>query len=455
MINYDELRQFLKEDQIRHDAESCLVYGEDWTSIPGQAGIVVFPKTTDEVSRILKHCHSHNIPIVPSGGRTGLAGGAVASQGELVLSLEKMNQILDLDPVSRTITAQAGAVLANLEQAAAEQGLKYPIHLGSAGSCQLGGNIATNAGGVRFVAYGGTRQHVLGLEVVLADGQILDLDSKLRKDNTGFDLKQCFIGTEGTLGVITRATMQLLTAPKPSQVALFAFEDVKQLNPLITAIFRSRERALGLEFFTQSCLTKVLQQHQKQSPFNEEYPYYLLFEWESSNLNETPWLNSLFDMKLVVDGVIAQSQKQQQQFWAYRELIPEALQTSGTVYKNDLSVPIQDLSNFIEQIESLSKSQNQFDILLFGHIGDGNLHINYVSPKTTSFPELVQLALPIKNKIFQRVRELKGSISAEHGIGLLKRQDLKMFQSPLHQKLSLDLKAMLDPTGILNPGKLL
>ena len=455
-------------------------YGRDWTRLHQPcARVVVKPKSTDEVSQVVKYCFDCGIPLVPSGGRTGLAGGAVAAGGEIVLSLDRMNEILHVDKVGLTVEVEAGVTTQAVQEAAAEVGLFFPLDLAAKGSCQIGGNIATNAGGVKFIRFGGMREQVLGLEVVLPNGEVLPLNSGVRKNNTGYDLKQFFIGSEGTLGIVTKATLKLAPPPQNVQVALLALKSFKHVPRLLEQIHCSGAQVTACEFFTKAAHQIVLRHtHGAQTPFAEMYPYYVLLELEdrgtahgeSSSVMEV-LLEKMFERDIILDATIATTTSQMRELWGLRENITESIATHGHARKNDIALAVADLGPFIDDLQALIESHQKeappsvqgqdqdhmigtMEIILFGHIGDGNLHINYVAPKNEDFRDFQERARKIEEKVFGLLPRFKGSISAEHGIGLTKKKDLHFSRTKYEIELMKSIKKLFDPQNIMNPGKI-
>ena len=450
----------LGEAHVLQDAASLALYGTDWTRrYTSRASLVVRPKTTADVAAILVYCEQHSLAVVPSGGRTGLAGGAVALSGEIVVSLERMNQILAVNTQEMWICAQAGVPLATLQQAAKEAGFFYPMDLGSKGSCQLGGNLGTNAGGLKFIRYGGMRNHVLGMEVVVANGRILELNAGgLQKDNTGYDLKQLFIGSEGTLGIMTQAKIRLMKKPQPYYVALVAVESFPNLLSLMELCRQSVHTLTAFEFFAHAAYGRV----QACFPhlggiFSASYPFYGLIEIEANTVKpgEHPLLSLIteaFSRGWLVDAIFAETTEQFARFWAVRENITESLARSGHVHKNDLTLPLGALGAFMDKVTALTC--DTIELLFFGHLGDGNIHINYVGPFALDVTQFQQQVRLIEEQVFSLIQHYRGSISAEHGIGCLKREDLHYSRSAFEVEIMRSIKAVLDPKGILNPGKI-
>ena len=441
-------------DFFSTDPAELAEFGRDWTKVyTPHAGGLVRPRTTEEVSRLLAICHAHGVAVVPSGGRTGLAGGAVAANGEIVLSLQRMNALGAIDTLGNTLRVGAGAITQAVHEHCASEGLTWPVDFASKGSSTVGGNIATNAGGVRVIRYGLTRQWVLGLEVVMADGNILDLDRALEKNNTGVDLRQLFIGSEGTLGVITAATLKLARPPAHPQVALFAVADLAGVLRLFRELRTSEVTLAAFEFFTDKCLARLLSHRRLRQPFAAPASHYVLVEAEGS-LHEA-WLARVFEQGLAVDGVLAQSTAQASELWALREGISESLSATGLPHKNDVALPIAELETFTAALERLfAEKYAGWEICLFGHIGDGNLHINVMKPDTLTNQQFWLRTHVLDSQMFALVQQHGGSISAEHGIGLLKKDFLSFSRTEPELALMRTLKTALDPHSILNPGKI-
>lgn len=434
-------------------------FGRDWTRVYTPApSAVALPRTTDEVARLLALCHQHRVAVVPSGGRTGLAGGAVAARGEVVLSLQRMARMGPVDLLGNTVRVQAGAVTEAVHHHCAGHGLTWPVDFASKGSSTVGGNIATNAGGVKVIKYGLTRQWVLGLQVVTAQGQVLELNGALEKNNTGTDLRQLFIGSEGTLGVITEATLKLTQLPGKLDVFLFAVPDVAAVLRLFRDARQQTSFAISAyEFFTDKCLAR-LQRHRKlRSPFEASSGCYVLLEAEPRDAAAVEaWLGSLFERGLVTDGTQAQGASQASELWALREGISESLSATGMPHKNDISLPVAGLEGFCAELEAVFAARYPgWEICLFGHIGDGNLHVNIMKPDDMEKAEFLSRTKQADPTMFELVKKHGGSISAEHGIGLLKKDYLGYSRSPAELELLRALKRALDPQGILNPGKVI
>ncbi len=462
-----ELSSFLPGDALLTDAESLSRYGRDWTRVYTPAPCaVVLPRTTDEVSRILRVCSSHGLAVVPSGGRTGLSAGAVAIQGELVLSLERMNHIGVVNPAARTVRVQAGAITQAVHQHCEPSGLTWPIDFASKGSSQVGGNIATNAGGVRVIRYGLTRNWVLALQVVLASGEVLELNGDLEKNNTGYDLRQLLIGSEGTLGIITEATLKLTSVPGESDVGFFALRDLDSVLKLYRAARESGLTLGAFEFLTLPCLQAVLTHRGLRSPFSSDETlkfasHFVLIEIERPHgeaglAGLQSWYEKALSMDGVLDATLAQSPKEVRELWELREGVSESLAARSIPHKNDLSLPLRALEPFCRELEErLGKTYPEWEVYLFGHIGDGNLHLNVLKPQNLSLPEFLARTGEVDREIFELIRKHAGSVSAEHGIGLLKKKALPYTRSAAELEIFRGIKKVLDPQGILNPGKII
>ena len=441
---------------------------EEWRGLwSGRAPMVLLPDSTDAVARILSLCQKHAIPVVPQGGNTGLVGGAAAGVqeglSEVILSTRRLNRVRELDPENHSITAEAGCILADLQRTAREADLLFPLSLAAEGSCQLGGNLSTNAGGINVLRYGTARELVLGLEVVLPDGRVLDLLGGLRKDNTGYDLKQVFIGAEGTLGVITAATCRLYPQPLGVATAWLAVRD----PAAAVALYRRAREQLGdqlvaFEIASSGACDLVLAHiPESRDPLETSYPWYVLVELAGSldqsatqSIMES-FLARCLEHGLVLDGVVASSGRQRDGLWSLRHGMSEAQKKAGASIKHDISVPVSSVPRFIEETTpALEELIPGARVVAFGHLGDGNVHFNLMQPPGEAESFLARWE-EVSQLVHDRVADLGGSISAEHGIGLLKRDDLERYSDPLAMEIMVQLKHLLDPHGIMNPGKLI
>jgi FAD/FMN-containing dehydrogenase len=457
----EALKAIVGDKYVKTEAADLQTYGRDWTKAhEPKPCAIVFPSTTEEVSKILAYCNKNNIKVVPSGGRTGLAAGAVAANNELVISMDRFNKIEHVDTIGLTVSVEAGVKTQAVQEAALEKGLFFGLDLASKGSCQVGGNIATNAGGTKLIRYGGMREQVLGLEVVLASGEVLDMNSSLRKNNSGYELKQLFIASEGTLGIITRATLRLLPKPQDLQLTCMSVSTFQNIPRILSLCNQMGVTLTAFEFFTKDALDIVLryQKHLK-NPFEQIANFYVIVEIErgpkgSENMLE-PLLEKALELDLIQDGVISSSSTEFKELWGLRENISESISQYGHVRKNDISLPIDRLDDFVNDIEKILKiSPKEIQLILFGHIGDGNLHINYVAPKTLEKDTFNKLSYDVERKIFGLLPSYKGSVSAEHGIGLTKKHDLASTRTKGEIDIMRQIKKVLDPKGIMNPGKI-
>ena len=432
-------------------------YGRDWTRRWTPAPLAIaLPATVEEVQDVVRWAHAQGVAVVPSGGRTGLSGGAVAANGELVLSLERMNKVLDFNAVDRTLTVQSGIALEAVHNAAREQGLEYPVDFAARGSCSIGGNIATNAGGIRVIRYGNTREWIAGMKVVTGTGELLDLNRGLIKNSSGYDLRHLMIASEGTLGIVVEATLRLTDAPQPSNVMLLALPSFEVLMQVFSA-FRERLQLEAFEFFTDRALHHVLA-HGAQKPFEETHPYYVVTEFASGDETQEAAAMAAFEACMengwVSDGVISQSDAQAAQLWRLREGITESL-APYKPYKNDVSVRISAMPAFLQETQKLlGDAYPHFDVVWFGHIGDGNLHINVLKPDDLGDADFVSQCEQVTKLLAGSLQRHEGSISAEHGIGLVKKGYLESTRSAAEIEVMRGIKRVLDPKGILNPGKL-
>jgi FAD/FMN-containing dehydrogenase len=461
------LRASIRTDLVSEEPSELAEYGRDWTRVLTPApSAVAFPRSTEEVSRLLAICDEDGMAVVPSGGRTGLAGGAVAARGELVLSLARMRRLDEVDRLGGTVRVQAGAITEAVHEHCAPHGFTWPVDFASKGSSTVGGNIATNAGGVKVIRYGLTRQWVLGLEAVLASGEILEIGGALEKNNTGLDLRQLFIGSEGTLGVVTEATLKLARLPGATSVMLLGVKDVAAVLALFRQARQGPFTLSAYEFFSQRCLDRLLSHRKLRPPIAEPCDYYVLIEAEGEGAAEgdaarlleniEPWITGVFESGLASDGTIAQHGSQARDLWALREGISESLSATGLPHKNDVALPIAELDAFCSELDAVfARRYPGWEICLFGHVGDGNLHINVMKPDAMSREEFFAKTKEADRDLFELVERHHGSISAEHGIGILKKPYLSYSRSEAEMTVMRQIKRALDPRGTLNPGKVI
>jgi len=449
--------KFLKPEQIKTDPESLKYYGKDWTTyFDIKSSAILFPESAEEVQKIVLWARKNKIALVPSGGRTGLSGAAVATQGEVIVSFEKMNQILDFNEVDQVVTIQPGVVTEALQQFAHGKGLYYPVDFAARGSSQMGGNIATNAGGIKVVRYGLTRDWVSGLKVVTGGGEILDLNKSLVKNATGFDLRHLFIGSEGVLGFVVEAQIRLTQIPPPLQVLVMGVSGLDAVMSVFSE-FKKKCTLVAFEMFSEKALQKVVESTQLPRPFETPCEYYVLAEVEMKSEADQASVLEVFETcmekSLVLDGAMSQSDSQAKNFWRLREDISESL-AKYSPYKNDISVAISKVPAFMHDLDSiLAKSYPNWEVIWFGHIGDGNLHINILRPEGMSKEAFVTECRKVDQMIFDSVKKQGGSISAEHGVGLTKKSFLTYTRSAAEIEMMKGIKRVFDPDGIMNPGK--
>jgi FAD/FMN-containing dehydrogenase len=454
----EDIASEIGADAVSIDPGDLETYGRDWTRVHAPRPLaLVRPRTIADVQAVVRRCRAAKQPIVPSGGRTGLAGGAVATKGEIVLSLERMRAMGSVDVIGRTVRVEAGAVTAAVHEHCAPHGLTWPVDFASKGSSHVGGNIATNAGGIHVIRYGLTRQWVLGLEVVLADGELITPGGALEKNNTGLDLRQLFIGTEGTLGIVVAATLKLAPLPGPRDTMLFAVADLAGVLRLFRATASAPFVLHAFEFFTDRSYERVLRHRRLALPFAERAPCYVVLDAERRDEAKTEaWLTGLFEEGLVSDGTMAQHAAQAEAIWSLRESISESLSATGLPHKNDVSLPIVALEAFCADLERLvAERYPGWEVCLFGHIGDGNLHVNVMKPDELPKEAFLARTHEVDHAMFELVRRHGGSISAEHGIGLLKKDYLGYTRSPAEIAVMQAVKRALDPDDLLNPGKVI
>ncbi len=452
------LRAIVGDKNLYLDAESLTAYGQDSSRMFEPApSAVILPKTTEQVRQTVLLANEKNLALVPSGGRTGLSGAATARHGELILAMDRMNKILGLDPANQSIHCQAGVVTMQIQRTAEDADLYYPVDFASSGSSQIGGNVSTNAGGIKVIRYGMTRNWVLGLKVVTGSGDILELNKGLMKNNAAFDLRQLFIGAEGTLGIVTEVILQLTKLPKNLCVMMLAVPSFAEVIRLLH-VFRSNTDIAAFEFLSEEALKKVIQRQNLTRPLDTEAPYYVLIEFESRHSDDLDAATSLLEHSIeqgqVLDGVLSQSERQAKNLWRFREDISDSL-SRWSPYKNDLSVTVSNVPEFIEDIDKVvSTTYPEFEVIWYGHIGDGNLHLNILKPDDLELDEFKSACDSVSKQVFEVVKKYSGSVSAEHGIGLLKKPYLEYTRSREEIGYMRQIKRIFDPNGIMNPGKI-
>ena len=454
----EELKTLVEPGKVLTDADSLNTYGKDWTKHFAPApSAIVFPKTTEQVQAIVRWANQHKVALVPSGGRTGLSAAAVAANGEVVVAFDYMNQILAFNEYDRTVVCQPGVITQQLQQYAEDRNLYYPVDFASSGSSQIGGNIGTNAGGIKVIRYGMTRNWVAGLKVVTGAGDVLELNRDLIKNATGYDMRQLFIGAEGTLGFVVEATMRLERTPKNLTAMVLGTPDFDSIMPVLHA-FQSKLDLTAFEFFSDACLEKILGRGDVPAPFDSRTPFYALLEFEATTEDVANEALATFEHCVeqgwVLDGVMSQSQQQLENLWKLREYISETI-SHWTPYKNDISVTVSQVPAFLKDIDDIvAANYPDFDVLWYGHIGDGNLHLNILKPDNLSKDEFFAKCVTVNKWVFEIVQKYNGSISAEHGVGMTKRDYLHYSRSPAEIACMKAIKAVFDPNGIMNPGKI-
>lgn len=452
------LQQAVGENRVHLDADTLKTWGKDWTKhFEPNPSVVVFPANTAEVQAIVKLANEFGVAITPSGGRTGLSAGAVAANGEIVVSLDRMNKVIDFLPADRMVRIQAGMVTEQLQQFAEEQGLYYPVDFASAGSSQIGGNIGTNAGGIKVIKYGMTRQWVLGMTVVTGKGDILRLNKGMIKNATGYDLRHLMIGAEGTLGIVCEVDIKLERQPQDLRVLVLGVPEFAAVMHILQA-FQNRIDLTAFEFFGELAMQKVIAHTKIPRPFETECPFYVLLEFEGrfeaivDDAMQT--FEHCMEQGWVIDGVMSQNQTQAATLWRLREDISETI-APFTPYKNDISVLITHVPAFIADIDAIvSEAYPDFEICWFGHIGDGNLHLNILKPANLTKDEFFEKCKVVNKSVFETVQKYDGSISAEHGVGMTKRDYLHYTRDAVEIEYLREIKKVFDPKGIMNPGKI-
>lgn len=467
MSHQNQITEILGAKGVLTEASDMAPYLTDWRARhTGKALLIALPKTTVETAQLVHYCYNNNIPMVPQGGNTGMVQGGVpgTSGEEIVISMKRMNRILDLNTATNVASVEAGVVLETLQNKAMDKDRLFPLSLGAEGSCLIGGNIATNAGGIHVMRYGPMRDLVLGLEVVLANGKIWDGLKALRKDNTGLDLKQLFIGAEGTLGIITGATLKLFPAPKSKATAIIASEKVEGLLSTLSFLQgKFGERLTAFEIFPEGPLAMVLKHIPgARDPFASGHPWYGVIDlWDTearSDLEENfaTALGFALDKNWLKDAVLAKSEAQAKALWLLRETIAEAQKKDGDGIKHDISVPIDKIPEFLERADNaVEKIIPGFKRAAFGHAGDGNIHYDPCPPEGMDQKTFLGLRGQVNRAVHDIVADLNGSISAEHGIGTTRLSELSHYKPEIDLELFRAIKKTLDPKGLMNPGKLI
>ena len=463
----ERLRAIVGTDGLLSDpADSAPFLVDHLGRCRGSAVAVVQPRSVDQVSQLLALCESERIGVVPHGGNTSYCGGAIPDESgrQLVLSLRRLNRIRSIDTDNSCLTAEAGCILAQVQQAAETAGYFFPLSIGSQGTCQIGGNLSTNAGGVNVLRYGMMREQVLGLEVVLPGGRVLEGLTALRKDNTGYDIKSLFLGAEGTLGVITAATLKLYPQPRARATALVALPDVRSAVALLAELRQvSGDRISSFELISRNAMELVTRHIPGVSdPLGGTYPWYVLCELSSSRAAEPldavleEGLGAALTRGTVVDAALTHSERERAALWKMRESIPEAQRHEGASLKHDISLPISILPAFVERAASWVETEvPDGRLVAYGHVGDGNLHFNISQRPGADRDGFLARTESVRRAVHDLVRECHGSFSAEHGVGRTKVGELERYASPVELALMRAVKGAVDPHGIMNPGKVL
>jgi FAD/FMN-containing dehydrogenase len=462
-----QLRAVLGPGGLLTEAAEVAPYLSDHRRLyQGAALAVALPRTVPQVSRVLALCDAHRVGVVPHGGNTGYCGGATpdASGRQLVVALARLNRIRSVDPASDSLVAEAGCTLAQVQAAATAAERLFPLSLGSEGSCQLGGNLSTNAGGTSVLRYGMARELVLGLEAVLADGRVLELLSALRKDNTGYDVKSLFLGAEGTLGIITAASVKLFPMIRDQATAFVAVADVRAAVALLGRMrSASSDRVSSFELIPRAALELVLRHIPGVAdPLGSAHPWYVLCELSGSAATDAlqgllqECLAGALAQGAILDAALAGSGREREALWRIRGMIPEAQRREGAGVKHDISLPVGKLADFMEvAMPWVAAHVPQGRLVAYGHVGDGNLHFNIGAVDAAAAPALLERTAAVRRAIHDLVAGFGGSFSAEHGIGALKVDELERYTSPVELSLMRAIKQALDPNNTMNPGKVL
>jgi FAD/FMN-containing dehydrogenase len=467
MDEIEELRTLLGSDAVLDREEDMAPFLTDWRRrYTGRARAVVLPRSARQVAQVVQCCARRGLPLVPQGGNTGLVGGATpdASARAVVVSTRRLNRVRQVDTANDTMTVEAGCPLQQVQEAAAAHQRLFPLSLASQGSCTIGGNLATNAGGTQVLRYGNARDLTLGLEVVLSDGAIWDGLRGLRKDNTGYDLKQLFIGSEGTLGIITAATLKLFPVPRARVVTLLALPDLAAAVRLLERARAAAGPALtAFEVMSEPSVALAREiLPQRPLPFDRAVSWYALLEWSevADEAHAVAMSEALcaaaLDAGEALDAVVSRSLQDALALWQLRETIPEAQARKGGNVKHDISLPVASMERFVARTEqALVRLCPDLQVLVFGHLGDGNLHFNVATRPGVPVSVAFEREAQINDIVYAAVAEAGGSISAEHGLGQLRRELAQRHKSPLEMELMRSIKRTLDPGGLMNPGKVI
>ena len=462
----NELASLLGERGLIRQPDAMARYVSDWAGDTlGMPLAVARPANTAEVAEVVRRCYQQGVAMTPQGGHSGLVAGALpaANGQELVISLERLNSVRAIDPVNFTITVDAGCILENVKLAAADHDCDFPLSLGAQGSCQIGGNIATNAGGLNVLRYGMMRELVLGLEVVLSDGRVLEGLNALHKDNRGYDLQQLFLGSEGTLGIVTGAVLKLSPRPTQNRTALLGLPSVQAVIDLYGLARRECcDLLTAFELIPRRCIELAIEATPElRDPMESAYPWYVLMEVAATGpIDLATMLEQLLETgmerELVLDGALAASDTQSAQLWQFRESMLEGQRRRGEHLRTDIAVPISAIPTFVTQAsEVIMAASPECEIIAYGHVGDGNLHFNILPPSAMADADKKAHLHDLEERLFEVLDDFHGSISAEHGIGRTKQAPYLARLSPLERELISGVKALFDPKGLMNPGRIL
>jgi len=447
------------KDRVLFDYQSILIYGKDLTDVlpPPHALCVVFPQDKNELVSLVHFANEHRLSLVPSGGRTGYSGGAVAKQNDIIVSFEKMNHIVDFNAADKTLHCEAGVTLKAIQDYAKQLDLFYPVDFASAAECQIGGNIATNAGGLHVIRYGSTRQWVMGLTVITGRGDILGCNKGLVKNATGYDFRHLFIGSEGTLGFITHAILKLTALPKKTKVILFSVSN-NQAITILLSVLQQAVSLIAFEFFCHTAMQCVMQAEQIAFPFQKNTDFYGLFEYESDDTVDLiieKILQDQLNKNNISEILMSHHEKEANHLWRYRKGISRSLKKYFP-YKFDLAVLPSTIFSFMRAAADLLRNKYAaLETVWFGHVGDGNLHVNVLKPETVSEKDFAVRCAEISETIYAVIQHFNGSICAEHGVGLLKKPYLHYSKSDSEIQYMRGIKNIFDPNHVMNPGKLI
>jgi FAD/FMN-containing dehydrogenase len=459
----EELRGIVGPKGFVDDPATLEPQTKDWTGLyRGHSPLMVMPASTEEVASVIRACARARVPLMPQGGNTGLAAGAIP-QGEIILSLKRMNRVREIDPLDYTVTVEAGCVLADVQKAASDADRLFPLSLGAEGSCQIGGNLSTNAGGISVLRYGNTRELVLGLEVVLPDGQIWNGLRRLRKDNTGYALKHLFVGAEGTLGVITAAVLRLFPKPRETATGFAALRDLDAAVELLAALRAgSGDSISSYELIPRLGLEIGLEYGAVVDPLAATHDWYVLIEFSgtvadgSARAALEASLGQALENGIAVDATIGASLEQNLKLWRIREAMVEFQYKAGATIKHDVSVPVSKVPDFMRRANAaMAEAMPGSRPLAFGHVGDGNIHYNLLQPKGADRAAFLANTDKVHQVVYDTCAAFDGSFSAEHGVGSIKRAELRRYRPAIEVELMQRMKQALDPQGLMNPGKVL